>query len=365
MPGYRYSRRKAKKKVQNEAHDEECSEEQKFLENNPKVLRFSRQYILNDQDLSQSSDEVNNMVLTFLEDPNIKMLGCRSAMETGKTTLLMKMLQRQQPQKVLCLTHRHISSKKLYPFQELGFINYLDVEGSLQDYDKVIMNVDSIQRLGSDENIREKYEWLIMDEMNDIMMNVKNTHNSDLKFQTLSLLLGFASKVIVLDMDFNEGFRTMFLERCEYRLLYNAYQPYPRNLQMTRNKQLFVKNIIEMIDAGKNIAIMTTTHQKALFISHKLTETRPRIKQYLHTNESNMQLKTNNKDVNTLWNQFQVLIYPMPIIGDADFNIEHFDKIFYFLGRDICDSGYLFRTIFRIRCVRDNNVLCYWQYDDI
>ena len=334
---------------------------EEFLDANPRVTYFDRQYILNDHNLERGADDVLDIIMDFIDDPKIQTLGCKSTFETGKTSMLKKIIEKCASQKILCFTHRKHSSKKLYPFEDLGFVNYLDVEGSLYTYDKVVVHVDSIHRLRASEDsgiIFKEYDLVIIDEITNVMHEHAKYPDSGTRFEDMETIMDSAWKVILLDSEFNRIFKIL-LEKYEYRLIYNEYDSFRKKFKLSGDKKLFINEIFSLIDSGKNICLIVDSNAQAKAFSQLISKVKPDTKQCLHTDEIDLQLNEEHEDVNTYWNQFQVLIYPMIIKGDADFHIEHFDKMFYAsgdAGSDL-DYGYFMRTISRIRRLKSGELL--------
>ena len=336
----------------------DVSEIETFLNTpNPHIQKFCRRPIFD----TTNGDSINEIIITFMDNPNIRALGCRSAMETGKTYLLTRMLQRAQPSRVLCVTHRYFSSKRQYPLEDLGFTNTLN--GSFSDFKKVIVHIDDIPKLKTADGFR-KYDWIIMDDVIDIMRYFHELKDSFTIFDQLMNIIRNSMKLIMFDVDFDQGFKTILETFGEYRLIYNTFQSFPLKIYMDRDKNHFIKMIYDYIDDNKNICIMTGTFKKALAVSKELRENRPTAKQCFHTSETDIQLRTKSKDVNTFWDKFQILIYPMTVKGDADFTIEHFDKMFYFLGDEACDPSYFLRTMYRVRRLKDRDIICCYDYPE-
>jgi hypothetical protein len=125
----------------------------------------------------------------------------KSQMGTGKTVALFSVLKPFK--RILLLSARRsyaafIQSELLS--EDLGFVNYLNVRGNLSNYDKLILQMESLYRVDIDYSA---YDMVIMDEVESLLfqMNSVGTHGVHHKenYETLQRVVADAKKVIAMD----------------------------------------------------------------------------------------------------------------------------------------------------------------------
>jgi hypothetical protein len=354
------------------------------------ALQIDQRYLIMDENISMGIDAdelVCKMICKWLETDDIKTFVVKSPMGTGKTTMIEKILNYDTSiKKILWITHRQTLTKQIYgKFKILKFKNYMDVEGSLKKLDRIIVQVDSLERIMSFDNNKNSfniYDLIIIDEIegnlnhyNSPFLNKPN-RSARMLFNFMISCIQYAKKLLAIDADI--GMRTkLFIDHIGKSIVINNnYKPVKKCFIVTNDRTNFLKTLFNDIDTKKNICIVSMSSS----ILNKLNKQikKKDINSIMHTSGTDDKLKTKLEDVNSFWIKYQVVLYSPCIESGIDFNEDHFDKIYCIVknGFMTCSQRSFLQMVGRIRHVRDNNILCYYNgpkilnapmytYDDI
>ena len=301
-----------------------------------------------------------------------KVLCMKSAMATGKTFTNEYIIQTYKFKKILWITHRQSLTKSLYgKFKKHKFKNYMDIEGELYDYDRIIVQVDSLMRIAQRDLLEnkitfQKYDLVIIDEIEGCLNHFhspflnKHDFNARELFGFMIEIIKGSDKLLLLDADVN--IRTkLFVEQFDSSIVINnKYKPQQKIFTITNDPDLFENKIFTDVKNKKNICIISMSSNALERIADKLAKLR--IKYVMHTAKTDDKLKVNLEDVNNFWIKYQVVLFSPSIESGIDFNVEHFDKIYSIMrnGPLTCSQRQHLQQIGRIRHIKDNNVLCWY-----
>ena len=304
-------------------------------------------------------------------------------MATGKTTMITKILDYDDSLKrILWITHRQTLTKQIIgSFKKNGFINYMDTKGCLFDYDRVIVQIDSIMRIRkykyddnnaaetkivTDHIILKQYDLVIIDEIEGNLNHFispflsKADHSSRDKFNIILECINGAKKLLVMDADI--GMRTkLFTDKFEKSIIINNnYQPMKKIFTITNDGVLFDAQLFADIDAKKNVCIISMSANALEKIETELKK--KQINYVMHTSKTDDKLKNKLEDVNNFWTKFQIVAFSPQIESGIDFNEDHFDKIYCIIkdGQMTCSQRGFLQMVGRIRKIRDPNILCHY-----
>lgn len=279
--------------------------------------QINQQYLL-------TTDEKNPVVPDLIEEwiNNKKTLCIKSAMGTGKTTLIKHILDtRNDFKKILWITHRQTLTKSLYgSFKKYGFVNYLDTEDNLMKENRVIVQVDSLKTRMSFEDydqdslecniVHNKYDLVIIDEVegclshyNSRFLNEGKSSARDI-FNLMTDIIKHSNKLLLLDADIDV--RTMLFSEHFGRVITinNTYQPIKKNFIITNDDERFDGEFYADIKSGKNVCVVSMSSRSLEEISYKLIEMK--IKYVMHISKSDDKLKDKLEDVNSFWKNIKL-----------------------------------------------------------
>ncbi len=321
----------------------------------------------------EPKEHVKNWIKEWLEYDKIKTLAIRSAMGTGKTTMIQKILEYDKSiKKILWITHRQTLTKQIFGiFSKFGFKNYMNMDGNLFKYDRIIVQIDSLMRIKEydDENniLLRQYDLVIMDEIEGNLNHYhspfinKPNHTPRELFRFMVEVVDSASKLLLLDADL--GMRSnLFMQHFGTSIfINNFYKPVKKTFCVTNDYNRFDKQLFKDIKRNKNICVVSMSATALELIEIKLKRTK--IKYVLHTNKTDDKLKNRLENVNDFWSQYQIVLYSPTIESGIDFNKKHFHKIYAIIksGQLTTSQRGFLQMIGRIRQVSDPKILCYYD----
>jgi hypothetical protein len=353
------------------------------------ALQIDQQYLIMNGDINDNDEFVCKMIRKWLEDNEIKTFVVKSPMGTGKTTMIEKILQYDDSiKKVLWITHRQSLTKQIYgKFKVFDFKNYMDNDGSLRDLDRVIVQVDSIERIlsidDSDNTCKFNiYDLIFIDEIEGNLYHYcspflnKPNRNARSLFNFMILCVQHAKKLLVIDADI--GMRSkIFVDYLDKSIfINNNYKPIQKTFIVTNNRTKYLNALFNDIKEGKNICIISMSSSILNKFEKKIKK--ENVEYIMHTSSTDDKLKNELEDVNSFWSKFQVVLYSPTIESGVDFNMKHFDKIYCVIksGNMTCSQRSFLQMVGRIRHVECTDILCFYNgskklnasiytYDDI
>jgi Origin of replication binding protein len=339
-------------------------------------------YVDECDELIQNAVQVNTQFL--LEDNHTKelvdhwasndfILAIKSAMATGKTKLINYVIQNYIFKNILWISHRQTLTKNLIgAFKELGFVDYLSVEGSLYNYDRILIQIDSIHRIikfidGDNICSYKKYDLVIIDEIESNLSHYSSPYlykgdiDSRSTFDYILKVIQRSNKLLLLDADMGVRTKLLLDHFNNYTLVYNNYMPAKRTFIVTNERDYFMENIKADLLAKKNICICSMSAKELKKMVPEFEEMG--IKYVLHTSMSDDKLKNQLINVNEFWIQFQCIMYSPTIESGVDFNVKHIDKMYCILknGKRTCSQRSLLQMTGRIRQIEDLQILCFYN----
>lgn len=353
-------------------------------------IKFKMEYLLDkDEKLLDKKSLVAQQVCNWIESKDVKTLAVKSTYDTGKTSLVKKILTEfdRNFKRVLFISYRQTLTNELYGnFNMLHVENYLD--GSFFG-DRLICQIESLDKILNAsyqfeiETEIPGYDLIVLDELESII----NHFESDTvkrKEETYETLLGFihnSNKVLALDGDFsNRSFEFINEIKCynvkepKCTILENEIQKNKRHFIFTNNREDYDKEIDDDLKNGKNIIIVSMSSSIADYY-YKLYS--GKYKTVLHTSKVDDKFKKELKDVNNFWVKYQLVIYSPSIESGVNFDKEHFDKIYIVLSANSTSQRGLLQMTSRCRKLKNSNIMiylnglpyhktgCFFKYDEV
>lgn len=315
-------------------------------------------------------DTMGKHIMRWMELPIYKLLAVKSAMGTGKTTMIEKIFDRYQHlKKILWITHRQTLTRQIFgKFKKYGFSNYIDEDGSLFHCHKIVVQIDSLFRITKyDENRQlniNAYDLVIIDEIEGNLNHYsspflkKNGETDRSTFDFMLSCMRNAKKVLLLDADIGSRTAALIAHVGEYLVVNNKYKPVQKSFVVTNDAGKFDKLILSDIKDGKNVCVVSMTAQHVDKLASELENMD--IKYVSHTSRTDDQLKLSLENANEFWKDYQVVLYSPCIESGVDFNLEHFDKVYGVMknGDKTCSQRAFLQMIGRIRTLKDYTITC-------
>ncbi len=296
-----------------------------------------------------------------------KAMCLESCMGTGKTTLQRALLSHAFPGKsALIVTYRQSLALELQrKLGDLGFVNYMDVQGSMHDrdrYPRVICQLDSLARL--DELETPQFDLIILDEVESTLCHFASPTLSE-PLATMRRLVAIMHQAgHVLPMDANLGAATHgFLERAGItkRTVVNAFRPPPKTYWVVKSEEAWLARIMADLQAGKNVVVASMSTEQLVTVQRLALEAGVvnDAEVLVHTSKSDDAVKRKLVDVDTLWSRYRLVMYSPTIEAGVDMSRAHFDTMHVYCCRLSTTPMGLAQMTGRVRALRDLNVqLC-------
>ena len=340
-----------------------------FIDN---AYQINQKYLIMGEKIKDNDEKMCKYIREWLNTEDNKTLAVKSPMATGKTTMVEKILEYDKSiSKILWITHRQSLTKQIYgKFKEMGFVNYMDVDGALKGYDRIVVQIDSLERIREitdDGMVYNIYDLVIIDEIegnmnhyNSPYINKPGRSSKDL-FKFMIECVNHAKKILVIDADI--GMRTkLFIDYFGKSIIVNNnHKPMKKIFTITNNEKIFNEKMFKDIENKLNVCIVSMSSTALEKIETKLKE--DKINYVMHTSKTDDKLKNELENIGEFWIQYQVVLYSPTIESGVDFNEDHFDKIYCIMrdGQMTCSQRSVLQMIGRIRQVRDSNILCHYN----
>lgn len=323
---------------------------------------------------------VKNAITDFID--NKKVLVIKSPMGTGKTCTIDNILAQLRIKtdgklSVLWLTHRiSVADSSDGSFHQFGFVNYQDVTGNMFDFDKIIIQIDSLFRACSRGvfNINHiqkfrRYGLVIIDECEGALNHFsspflnKNGKNSRTLFDTLMTIIKNSNKLLLLDADLHARSKLLMDQFSNnVNFIYNEFLPIERFITMTNSKIKYLEQLFFDAKNGLILFVVSMCSTLLEFIYNKLIEMK--IAAVLHTAKTDDKLKIELKNVNDFWSKFQIICYSPTIESGISYDVkDRVDKTYSIIqdGYGTCSQRSHIQQLGRPRHVKDTNIYCLYE----
>ena len=316
---------------------------------------------------------VTKEVCKWVTNKKIKTLAIRSTYDTGKTTLIKKIITEfgDKFKRILFVSYRQTLTNELHGnFYELKVNSYLD---GLYDSDRLICQIESLHKImnkiyafdneGVDIEI-PSYDLVVIDEIESVLNHFESGTIKEKKktFDLLSDIINSSGKVLALDGDFdNRSFEYVSNildseEKSQYIILENEVKKNKRNYKFTNNKENFDKEIEKNLAKGKNVIIVSMSSTVADDYYQRYSK---KYKCIIHTSKVDDKLKNELKNVNDFWIKYELIIYSPSVESGVNFDKEHIYKIYIILSSNSTSPRGLLQMTSRCRKVENTEILVY------
>lgn len=304
------------------------------------------------------NEEVNEIVNNWIIDDEHKFLSIKSPYDTGKTTLIKKILDDypEQTQNTLYITYRQTLARNICSnFKKWNFENYLD---------KKFNGNNQIIQLDSIEKIDGTYDFIIIDEIESILAHLtagtiknKSYGNMENIHKKLCDIICNSSKVLSLDGDYGNRAH-IFLSSFNKKIsvIENIEKINIKNFNIYHNVGTFNEIMNNQLLDNKKIVICCMSANTVDNYKNDLMEKHPKLNILSYTSKTSDDIK--NEDFNNISTSWlaDVLIYSPTVESGVDFNEKNYDSLFIIYSNfSTCPRG-LNQMINRVRKFNNDNV---------
>ncbi len=341
----------------------------------------SRSYFLNSK--LRSVIQINEKYLpsrdVFKDGPGIYIIS--STMGSGKTSCILKMIERERLKKVIWISMRitftlEITKKKFNGIKD-RFKSYKEIRSSeeLKRIDYLVISPESLHKIAP---ITGKYDAVIVDEFSSLVSNYFSSTMDKNRIKTIALLnhLFISSSWTVLsdacitDMELQAVFRIPKINTSKISFVYNENYDVDRSRYFIYDSfslySQWYDNLERDVREGKNIAICSTSRNRLLSIVKYILVQRCSIKQseiLVITGDTDIQVKNKfMSNLNEELPKFRFFCYTQAITIGNSFDKRHFHSVYSFISDMATDLTMDIQMLRRVREPIDSVVHILFDY---
>lgn len=303
-----------------------------------------------------------------------KVLGIKSAIGTGKTTLIRNYIKNNPDKKILILVHRiSLIDNFSIALSELGFYRYDELvnPSELKECDKLLVTVDSLHKLGNNDLLKN-YDLLFVDEVDQVLTHLvsggteikKNRYNTT---DILRALISISKNTILASATLSNYEINFIKELCALRdknifSINNNYNTRNQTIRKYEDKNTILEKIHNAINSNKKIAIASNSIEEIKSLTEALNTKFPNKKIESITSEN---IKRQKQLITKLVNSnddldIDVLLYSPSLGTGFDISRVYFDDIFLVAtsSKDLSAED-LMQLVGRIRNPKSNTIHAY------
>lgn len=309
----------------------------------------------------------------------------RANMGTGKTNCIIKnVLPRiffnKKNASVLFITYqRLLSAKYTNELQKYKFKNYMDINQTFIDCDKLIICIDSLHR------INKKYDYIFIDEATSVLLHFSSPlmQNTQLIYTILEILFIQANHIYFLDavvdstivydiikhISTKKNVKPYFIKntyirptnrRCTYMV--NFYESLVLSYQ-----QIAIGTVLTHVEKNESRVVLTSSTKEfvkyAEVVLKKCLRTLGLKKKILvYHSESVEKVNTENIcELEEKWLDCDILIYSPTITAGVSFTPAHFDVLVSYIENNpyTPPADTILQQLFRVRQLNKGNMILF------
>ncbi len=310
----------------------------------------------------------NNQVKKLIKDFG-KTILFKSNMGTGKTELVCDYIDLHKPKRILWISVRQTYASNISQrLSKYKFTNYLDDKADFYTKNRIIVQLESLHHLERNFTIRP-FDLIVLDEIESILYHFDSdtiVEKSENTFNLLHLLCKTPNtKIIGMNADLN--LRTIeYIKDIDpdFKLVINFNKKKTDiKVQMTDNKDYFINEIKTALTNKKTCCVISLSTKLLYQIEKLLIEWK--IKYLMHTRDTDDKFKKELANVNKLWSRYQIILYSPAISVGVDFTKVYFDNVYSIIVPKTASPRIFKQMLGRIRNLKHNNILSYYQHVDI
>lgn len=323
-----------------------------FEEKKYKSIKFSYDYIIDiKQTLEEQKDTniVAKKTIKWITNNEIKIIAINSTYNTGKTSYLASIFNEYSNNfpRILFVSYRKsLSYDLMHNFEKYDFCSY---EQGIYDVDRIICQVESLKYLF--DNFSETintYDLVVIDEISSVLNHFisPTINNPEIVFNFLITLINQATKLIVLDGDFDNREYDYISRLGNNIILENEISKNKKNYNFISDINLFDKRLSDDLkDPNKNILLICMSAKTAKQYYNTFTD----YDRVLYCGDADDSIKDELRNVEESWKKYKLVIYTGCIESGVNFNIPHFYKQYVILCQNSVSPRALSQMLSRSR----------------
>ena len=338
-----------------------------------------------------------DMVQDFVKTASKKSLVLRSRYGSGKTTFMQRLIQEQDPKRVLFITYRQTLARDIMRnFGKLGFKNYLDSydEPNVWESPRLIVQLDSLLNIivrndsiqyGSEFDLC--YDMIVLDESESLLNHFDEGTMKRKEIEIWELfdeLLKHSKKLIMMDGDVSERTLNFASSYGDMTYIKNINNESNRSINLICNRakwDMQLKDDLERFykeDKKFRICIATQSSSEAINLETDIQKQFPHLcVKRLVGDDSGATKKAMLEDINKSLEEANVFIYSPTIESGVDITIP-VKKLYGILSCKSNSQRAYLQMLARCRNLEDgridvmnspflriNNNHSFWTYEEV
>ena len=291
-----------------------------------------------------------------------------SYMGTGKTTQIIKLIQRHNFKRILYIAPRRMFASSIKGdlnrkiLEQQGFTSYLDIKASEVPYhDRLIIQVESLWKLGDEINT---FDLLVLDELESIRKQLSSfktmKQNSHICIGIFERLVKETPIVIGADAFLKEqSIKILNYFKRRIKIIRNTWLGEARKCSQFKKKRDFFRYIIRRLKKGKNIIMPWASRNTMEEFIQILEREIPFIRYIAYDRFSSKGDRQRLENVNEIWAQYQLVMYTPTITVGVNFDMEHFDELAVYGSAMSAPVRDIMQGMMRARHIRFKKMSCY------
>jgi len=347
----------------------ECILEKRTFE----TIKLNSNYLIDQNEkIKDKKSIVTKELCKWINNKKIKTLAIRSTYDTGKTTLVKKLLTEYEDkfERILFVSYRQTLTNELHGnFKKLDINSYLD---RAYNSDRLICQIESLHKIANKNIDNNKlkveipsFDLIVIDELESVLNHFESTtiKEKEKTFNLLSDIIYNSDKILALDGDFNNrsfeyisNIMSYNEEKPEYIILENEVKKNKTHFKFTNDKNNFDKQIEQDLENGKKIIIVSMSLIMAEYYYRLYSKI---YKCALYTSKNDDKLKEEFKNVNDVWIKLDLIIYSPSVESGINFDKKHIYKKYIILSSHSTSPRGLLQMASRCRKIENPEVMVY------
>ena len=303
------------------------------------TIDMKQKYLLNSKNekLKDNKSTISKYITNWITNDKIKTLAIKSPYNTGKTSIIDKLLTEYDLKfrKVLFITHRQSLTNELYGlFKRHRFCNYMN---DSFDAGRLICQIESLHKIfdNNDPFMEDKnigvYDLIILDEIESINYHFMSDtiKFKQRTFETMVDIIRKSGKILALDGDFSNRAYDFINDFGESIIINNEIKKDKKKYIFTNDHETFSQKIDDSLSKSKKVVIVSMSLSIAQRYHEKYKD---KYRVLTHTSKSDDKNRELLKNVEDNWSKYDLIVYSPSVQSGVSFDIPYFDKMFVILS---------------------------------
>lgn len=249
------------------------------------------------------------------------------------------------------------------------FVHYKASKDKIRTFDKLIIQVESFNRISSSA-VKDNFV-LVLDESESIISQLysKLSDKENENMKMFLYLVGKAKKIIAVDaymtvrtINVIQSIKRFYGKSPTTTMYRNIYKSHKRTKYfLTKDKNDWLGQLCYLLQEGERCVVAVNSKRDAQIINLAVTKiVKQRIEIGIYSSDTAESVKKEHfKDVNNYWDKYDLLIYTPTAGAGISFEKNHYDYLFGFFTSASCDAEACLQMLARVRNISSKRAFIY------